>query len=512
MKNLIAILFVSLAMAVSGAVPDYKAFRGTGGLIITSNPPPLGDGTIMFDTSGISSPTGGVSAATATGIVTTALSYLTTNVVWVSKAGKDTTAARSRIDLPAQTLTKAKAIAIAGDTILVLPGYYEGTNLWKNAVNWHFFNGVTVTNISANPSGIFDNTALGTQGAITSNITGDGIFIVAHTDTSNTNETGVISIVNSNCVISVKCQAIYGSPDNSSFYALCLRDGFSTDVQCNEIDATLIFGFSNSAILWNNGAARLRCGHVKSDVGYGIWGNGFKPDSFYVDVDLMESLEYDFVFWQPTSAENKLWLRASELKGALGGVSVGAFTQTGGKVYIEAQKISTFTQAPVFYLSAASSASQLWVRAQKVSTTDAPYFYQLGGVADFHVDEWRDDTAATTRAMAWRIEGGTNYMHGGRVNLQGGPFAKLTGGLSYFKDAIIRTSEVGQSTNYPVWMNGGSAVIQNCTLVPPWQSGAVSIFAGTSRNVTVYGGFASTNAHANVTVLVGPWTIDSNVQ
>lgn len=62
-------LFISLLllMAVSafGAQPSYQAFRGTGGITIVSNPP---TGTIVIDGSAITSPTGGVSAATATNI------------------------------------------------------------------------------------------------------------------------------------------------------------------------------------------------------------------------------------------------------------------------------------------------------------------------------------------------------------------------------------------------------------------------------------------------------------
>lgn len=50
MKSLIAILFCFVAFTINAAVPDYKAFRGTGGITITSNPP---NGTIVIDGSGI---------------------------------------------------------------------------------------------------------------------------------------------------------------------------------------------------------------------------------------------------------------------------------------------------------------------------------------------------------------------------------------------------------------------------------------------------------------------------
>lgn len=46
------VVILSMVMAQS-ATPDYKAFRGAGGINISSNPPP-GDGTIVIDGSGIS--------------------------------------------------------------------------------------------------------------------------------------------------------------------------------------------------------------------------------------------------------------------------------------------------------------------------------------------------------------------------------------------------------------------------------------------------------------------------
>jgi hypothetical protein len=55
MKTLFAGICLLLTTFTSlGAVPDYKAFRGIGGVTVTTNPPPLGDGTIVIDGSGIS--------------------------------------------------------------------------------------------------------------------------------------------------------------------------------------------------------------------------------------------------------------------------------------------------------------------------------------------------------------------------------------------------------------------------------------------------------------------------
>lgn len=500
MKTILTFALCLVAILGHSANPSTKSFRATGGLVVTSNNV---TGIITYDGSGISSSTGGVSV-------------VTTNLVWVSPMGDDATALRCRLDLPAKTLTIAKSIATAGqDTVMVLPGNYEGTNLWKNGVNWHFFNGVMVTNISANPGGIFDNTELGTQGAITSNITGDAIFGVIHSNTTATNENGVISLVDSNCMVYVHCKAIYGGPDLTSFYALCLRDGFSTTIECDEINSVHMGAGINSSVLWNQGEASLTCNTIISDNGYGIWGAGFKPGNFHVSCKLIYSTNYAFVFWEPTHKDNKLWLRVNEAVGTEGGVTLGALTQLGGKVYVEAQKISTRiggTPKPVIYLANTASDSHLWLSAQKVTTTNnAHWFTQTGGTADLTVQEWADDgNIGNTRPASWQVSGGTNYVHGGRFMPRWGPMCKSSGGMSVFRDCVIDTSFVNQNTNYPIWLAGGYVTCRDVTLIAP--ASAFSIGATAATNVWLETVRMNNDITNNVTVLVGPWTVDSNVR
>jgi hypothetical protein len=51
MKTLLALACLFLVTTLNAAVPDYKVFRGAGGITVTSNPP---NGTIVIDGSGIS--------------------------------------------------------------------------------------------------------------------------------------------------------------------------------------------------------------------------------------------------------------------------------------------------------------------------------------------------------------------------------------------------------------------------------------------------------------------------
>jgi len=97
----------------------------------------------------------------------------TGNLLWVDKVnGSDATGVRGRLDKPFASLGMAKTNAVAGDTIMVLPGIYNEHSLHKKAINWHFFNGARYTN-STFGKFFFDECTLG---ATTNYITGDGVF------------------------------------------------------------------------------------------------------------------------------------------------------------------------------------------------------------------------------------------------------------------------------------------------------------------------------------------------
>lgn len=61
--------------------------------------------------------------------------------LYVSKLGDDATAIPYDIAKHYLTITAAKNDAVAGDTIVVHPGTYSETSLYKNGVNYHFING-----------------------------------------------------------------------------------------------------------------------------------------------------------------------------------------------------------------------------------------------------------------------------------------------------------------------------------------------------------------------------------
>jgi len=78
--------------------------------------------------------------------------------LYVSKLGDDATAIPYDIANHYLTITAAKTDAVAGDTIVVHPGTYSETDLYKNGVNYHFINGaileLTGTDVAFNVNDI----------------------------------------------------------------------------------------------------------------------------------------------------------------------------------------------------------------------------------------------------------------------------------------------------------------------------------------------------------------------
>ncbi len=140
----------------------------------------------------------------------------TGNLVWVDHInGVDALAARGGLTIPFKTLTAAKNVAKpatfdgngnvteAGDTVVVLPGLYlDEKNLLKHGVNWHFLPGAVVKYTATGGGGIFDTSSDGTNGAVTSLISGHGEFVV--TATGGTNHVVHASAANSKLVIQAR--------------------------------------------------------------------------------------------------------------------------------------------------------------------------------------------------------------------------------------------------------------------------------------------------------------------
>lgn len=138
MKYLISSLLVLFAFAASGATPDYKKFYGTGGIVVTTNPP---NGNVTIDGSGISA------GATPTYVITNRYSATFTNLGAIRLVGS--------VHLGS---------GIASNSIIYLDG---STNLAGMTLNTSQFAGTSVRSIitgamTTNNNWFGDNTNQGT--------------------------------------------------------------------------------------------------------------------------------------------------------------------------------------------------------------------------------------------------------------------------------------------------------------------------------------------------------------
>lgn len=137
MKTLLTFVLCLFALVANAANPSTKSFRATGGLVVTSNDI---TGIITYDGSGISSPTGGVSAATVTNIVTSyigsssnAFGYGMTNLLYGQTVfvdatnGNNATAMRGDFSKPYRSVSNAAAVLQSGDVLEIRPGIYPVT-------------------------------------------------------------------------------------------------------------------------------------------------------------------------------------------------------------------------------------------------------------------------------------------------------------------------------------------------------------------------------------------------
>jgi hypothetical protein len=124
--------------------------------------------------------------------------------------GNNATAQRGQMQWPFLTLSAAKAAAVAGDTILVLPGTYSDTNLAKNGVNWHFLPGAIVDFNDPDDlieTAIFDTGPSGANAACTFKVTGHGVFRLTNCCSSVLYSTQFLDN------ISIECDAIETAAD-----------------------------------------------------------------------------------------------------------------------------------------------------------------------------------------------------------------------------------------------------------------------------------------------------------
>lgn len=142
MKTLLTFALLLCATVIHAAIPDYKAFIGTNGITVRSNPP---NGFIFIDGIGVGGATGAVTQVQLTAASNSLVDFTMTttvsnaNVRYVAVDGNDSTAKVGRPDKPWLTATGVNAVAVSGDKVIFGPGDFSvGSNLFafKHGVSY----------------------------------------------------------------------------------------------------------------------------------------------------------------------------------------------------------------------------------------------------------------------------------------------------------------------------------------------------------------------------------------
>lgn len=163
MRILISILLVALATSIHAANVDYKAFRGTGGITVTTNPPPGGDGTVTIDGSGIT--------ATATNAIANAHGLGTNTSFYGAVTNNGTLRQDGHSTFSSATFTGA----VTNTTSLRLQGSttFEGAATFDLSAKFNFLPTNSIVRIGAG-------------GTMTTSIIGSGLSLAADGTLSST--------------------------------------------------------------------------------------------------------------------------------------------------------------------------------------------------------------------------------------------------------------------------------------------------------------------------------------
>ena len=166
----------------------------------------------------------------------------TGNLLWVDGVnGNDSLAVRGRLTVQFKTLAAAKNAAVAGDTIIVMPGTYViSDNLAKNNVHWHFIQGAKM-----------QGGAFKLDSAITTRISGE-LELLASPGPA-------VEVTHASAGLHLKCRRLYGT------YAGVKVTAGSAYVEADSIESDEQPGVDVSG-----GTLHLRARSVYSDQTHGV--------------------------------------------------------------------------------------------------------------------------------------------------------------------------------------------------------------------------------------------------
>lgn len=315
-------------------------------------------------------------------------------------------------------------------------------------MNYYFSPGAIVVEDVIGITSIFDDSYLGANGAVTSNICGYGQFYYNNDNSDRTNCFGILRVSNPKSLISFQATSAISSNENNTGLAIigvtdCQR--VEVDVDC--IKVIDLYSF-NTAVFWGNGELHVKARRIESGEGYTVWGvepaSGATND-FYLSADYIYGARYSAVNMDGVSRNWKAWINVSgEIRTDLrGGLTLGAVAITGGgKLYVTAQKINGNDQ---FVPGVCATGGELWVTAQKLTS-----LYRCaelrGGTTYLSVMDFED---GGTLRPGISISGGRNVIKGGDLRVINGEGVNFSGGITHIQSLVIDTSLTNNSTNRP---------------------------------------------------------------
>lgn len=411
------------------------------------------------------------------------------------------------------TLSAAKTAAQSGDTILVYPGVYSVSgNLLKNGVNWYFFNGAIVNaNMGNFVTAIFDDTPLGANGSVTSNITGDGQFNWNNNDADGSPPCGgVLCITNVNSLISFRAMSCVSSNVNDTGVTLIgVKNAQKVFVDCDYIRIADTADSFNTAVYWGAGEMHVKAKRIESGFGYVIWGQepaAGTTANMYVDADFIFGANYACIVMEGVSTNWKTWVNVSgEIKATTTqGASLGTVSLVGGgKLYVTAQKISNVSgnSAPDNVPAVYSSAGELWITAEKVSA-NYQWMKVAGGSVVANVSQFEDVGTFMTNGIL--VTSGELTLTGERAR-SNAKTIDFRGGK-----ATITGMELRSTNNVVAHAQASGLLLNGCLMISKSTSNA--LYSTSAFNVGVVGGMANTAKAASVTVQPGTLVVDANLQ
>jgi hypothetical protein len=362
-----------------------------------------------------------------------------------------------------RTLARALALAVSGDVIMVSAGTYAEIGLTlKTGVNWFFCPGAKVTYTGTSHVSMFTDGGV----ACTCVIDGAGEFrhVPTGTDTSLGVQFGIITTNNAASNVTFRAKSLSGEWDDTAGFVVNAQQGTLT-VEC----VTIFSLISGGCIGWLAGELYVKARKISVGGGgsfaYTIWGSGAGNFNSYIEADLIENPGYGIIHLQGGSVNFKMWVKAKEMRGTLGGVTTANITCEGGKLYVQAQKLNSFSACGVLVIG-----GECWVNFDKMTADTATangfpsHMKVTGGVLRATVQHI--EQVAGTVQHGFEFSAGTAVIQFLEAIILNGPAIKHNGGNIRFVNARIET-QTNLAANNCATLTANGLTLHNCLLVCP---------------------------------------------